>query len=64
MSMEKITTNFLLECEEDIANGETEKALKRLYEVKEETGYKREILTLNNRFKKYARQLMNRTISE
>ncbi len=57
------TKEWLHQCEVLIANGKTGDVVQQLLSVTEETGYKKEILQMNSRWKTLAREQMNGTLS-
>lgn len=60
----KLSTNLLSELETLVSSGELGKAIEKLLEVKDQTGYKNEILSINGRWKKYSLDSIKGTLSE
>ncbi|MEM9919114.1 MAG: hypothetical protein AAF990_13515 [Bacteroidota bacterium] len=59
----QVTKEFLQQCEDIVAKGETAKAVEKLLDIKNETGYKAEVLSLNSRWKKFSRERLTGTLS-
>jgi hypothetical protein len=59
----ELSNTLLKECEALIAQGETEEVLTKLFTVKDQTGYKSEILTLSNRWQEFVRNRMSGMLS-